>query len=319
VSVTFNQIILSISGYVVELDGNTPVAGVLISTDDNDINAVTDANGYYELSVEYGWSGIVTPQMEGYTFEPNSDTYTDVNQNYTDMDYTATMITFRIAGFVLGSDLITPISEVNVSAENGGGQWTSKYGGGSSVTDANGYYEVTVDYMFTGKVTPSKYAYGFEPNSRSYVDVNSDLTVDQGYTGTLLTYRIAGYIQNECNVPIAGVLVSANNGGGQDTTDVNGYYEVWVDYAWSGTVTPEKQYYTFNPAGLDYVSVLADQADQNYAANNIYDLDCDGSIGAGDVGVMADNWLLTGTILKGDFVPDETIDFFDFAVFGLVW
>jgi hypothetical protein len=27
---------------------------------------------------------------------------------------------------------------------------------------------------------------------------------------------------------------------------------------------------------------LADQADQNYAADNIYDLDCDGSIGLGD-------------------------------------
>jgi len=319
VAVTFGQIILSISGHVVELDGNTPVKGVLIQSDNNDINFVTDVNGYYKLLVNYGWSGVVTPQKEGYVFEPNSLPYADVNYDYNDVNYTATLTTFKIAGYVLEPNLITPVSDVNVSAENGGGAWTSRYGGGASVTDTNGYYEVKVDYKWSGKVTPVKYAYAFEPNSRNYVDVNSDLTVYQGYTGTLLIFRIAGYIDNECNVPIAGVLVSTNNGGGQNTTDANGYYEVWVDYAWSGTVTPEKPHYTFNPVGLSYVDVLADQPDQNYAANNIYDLDCNGSIGLGDLGVLAENWLMTGPQIKGDFVPDEIINFLDFAVFGSVW
>jgi subtilisin family serine protease len=320
IAVTFRQIILSISGYVVELDGNTPVEGVLIQSDNNDINFMTDANGYYKLLVNYGWSGAVAPQKEGYVFEPNSLPYTDVNNDYNDMNYTATLTTFKIAGYVLEPNLVTPISDVNVSAENGGGAWTSKYGGGSSVTDTNGYYEVMVGYKWSGKVTPVKYAYAFEPNSRDYVDVNSDLTVYQGYTGTLLIFRIAGYIANECNVPTAGVLVSANNGGGQGTTDANGYYEAWVNYAWSGTVTPEKLHYTFNPVGLSYVDVLADQQpDQNYTANNIYDLDCDGSIGIGDLSVMAENWLMTGPQIKGDFVPDEIINFLDFAEFGLVW
>ncbi|MGD0077832.1 MAG: hypothetical protein ABSB91_04290, partial [Sedimentisphaerales bacterium] len=316
VSVTFNHIIFSISGYIFEPDGNTPVVGTLVSA--GDVNTVTDANGYYTLAVEYGWSGVVAPQKEGYVFEPNSDTYTGITQDYADANYTAQLMTFVIAGHVFGPDHITPISDVNVSAENGGGAWTRKYGGGTSKTDENGFYEVVVDYNYTGKVTPDKYAYAFEPNGLSYANVLADQP-DQDYAGTLMTFRITGYIRNGCNVPVAGVLVSANNGGGQGTTNAEGLYEIWVDYAWSGTVTPEKQYYTFAPAATDYVEVLADQADRNYIANDVYDLDCDTLIGLGDVGVLAENWLLTGTGIPGDFNADGQIDFLDFVDFANVW
>ena len=318
VTVTFSQIILSISGYVVEPDGNSPVEDVLIGTDDNDINAVTDANGFYKLFVNSGWSGIVTPLKDGFVFEPNSNTYANVTHDYNDINYTATLTTFRIAGLVLGTDHITAISDVNVSAENDGGSWTSRYGGGHSVTDVNGYYEVRVDYNWSGKVTPTRYAYVFEPNSRNYQFVKEDQTVDQNYTGTLLAYRIIGCIKNECNVPIEGVLVDADNGGGEDTTNADGLYEVWVGYAWSGTVMPTKQHYTFEPNQMSYVNVPADQFAQNYIAGNVYDLDCDGSIGLGDVGVIADNWLLTSPE-KGDFDGNGTVNFFDFAEFGTVW
>jgi lysophospholipase L1-like esterase len=224
----FSRVDCTIYGYVVELDGNTPVEGVLIQTDDNDINSVTDANGYYELMADYGWSGTATPTKEGYTFEPNS---------------------------------------------------------------------------------------------RYYEDVNRDYTADQNYTGNKLDFRITGYIKNECNVPIGGVLVDANNGGDKNITDVNGCYEVWVDYKWSGTVTPSKNHYTFEPNSMSYANVLGDIADQNYVANNIYDLDCDGTIGYGDVAVISENWLQTEEGIPGDFYKDETntVNFLDFADFANVW
>ncbi|MGA2071201.1 MAG: PASTA domain-containing protein, partial [Sedimentisphaerales bacterium] len=309
----------TISGYVVEIDGNTPVKDVLMSA--GDTNTLTDANGHYEFSVSYGWSGVITPEKEGYVFEPNSSTYTNITQNYADVNYTATLKTFKISGYVLDSGNFTPISNTSVSAENGGGPWTSKYGGGSAMTDSTGYYEVFVDYNWSGKVTPAKYAYAFEPNGRSYENVNVDYTTGQDYAGTLLTFKITGYIMNKCSIPIKDVLVSADNGGGQAMTDANGLYEVWVSYAWSGTVTPEKLHYTFNPVGLSYSGVLVDQAGQNYTADNIYDLDCDGYIDIGDVGVMADSWLITGspTPIPGDFNADGTVDFLDFAIFGNVW
>ncbi|MDD5063489.1 MAG: glycoside hydrolase family 88 protein [Phycisphaerae bacterium] len=319
VAVTFNQIILSISGYVVEQDGSTPVEGVLMET--GDVNTLTNADGFYELPVNYGWSGQVTPYKEGYIFAPDSTIYTNVTQNQSSDDYTATLITFRIAGIVLADDYITPLSDVNVSAENGGGPWTSRYGGGATLTDADGYYEIVVDYNWSGNVTPAKEAYVFAPNNRSYANVKEDWMTDQSYTGTLLTYKISGYIKNECDEPIEGVMVDANNGGNQDTTDSTGLYEVWVDSFWSGTVTPHKQHYIFDPNQMDYSNVQADIANQNYAAYNVYDLDCDGLIGWGDVGVMADNWLSSGPDIPGDLYKDEynIVDFLDFAEFGSVW
>jgi subtilisin family serine protease len=319
VYVTFKKFIFMISGCVFEQDGSTQVENVLIRTDSNDINTVTDANGCYGLWVDYNWSGIVTPQKEGYVFEPNSSTYTNVTQNYSEANYTATLMTFKIAGYVLQQDYVTPINDVNVAAENGGGQWTTRYGGGTSLTDANGYYEVIVDYNWSGNVTPAKYAYAFEPNSKYYTDVNQDYVTGQDYTGILLMVRIIGHIQNECNVPIEGVTVDADNGGGSAVTDANGFYEVWVDHEWSGVVTPDKKYYMFEPNWISYTDVLVDQPDQNYVAFNIYDLDCDGSIGLGDVAVIADNWLLQGPEIPGDFNADGIVNFLDFAEFGNIW
>jgi hypothetical protein len=284
----------TISGNILEPDGNTLVEGVLVDANNNGGSTdTTDANGYYEVVVPYGWSGTATPIKEGYTFEPNSILYNNVVADEVN-DYTATLLTFVISGYITESEGNAPINDVNVSAENGGGPYTSRYGGGQDTTDVNGYYEVLVDYNWSGNVVPSKHVYAFEPNSRYYEDVNEDYTADQNYIGTLLTYRITGYIKNECNVPIEDVVVSADNGGGQGTTDVNGFYEVWVDYNWSGTVTPSKQQYTFEPNLMSYVDVLADQPDQNYVAHNIYDLDYDCYIGWGDVAVISENWLRIG-------------------------
>jgi hypothetical protein len=58
---------------------------------------------------------------------------------------------------------------------------------------------------------------------------------------------------------------------------------------------------------------------QNYSAYNIYDLDCDGSIGWGDVAVIADNWLSQGPGVPADFDTSHIVDFLDFAEFGNVW
>ena len=307
----------SISGYVLEADGSTPVEGVLIQTDD-DINAVTDVNGFYELWVDYNWSGVAAPEKAGYVFEPNSFSYTGVNQDYTDMNYSATLMTFKISGFVFEQDYVTPINDVNVSADNGGGSWTSRYGGGAALTDADGYYELWVDYNWSGNVTPDKYAYIFGPESIHYEDVNQVYT-DQDYTGNTFDFRITGFVSNDCNAPIGGVLVEADNGGGQGTTDANGFYEVWVDEGWSGTVTASRQYYTFEPGWIGYVDVQADIADQNYIADSVYDLDCDGSIGWGDFSILANDWLLIGPEIPGDFVVDGTVNFMDFADFKRVW
>jgi hypothetical protein len=310
-----------IFGYITEPDANVAVEGVFVDANNGGGSDTTDANGYYELMVDYGWSGMVEPNKTSYTFEPNSIEYDNVTADQND-NYIATLDTFIISGYAIDSDLVTPLEDVFVLPDSNGGPFTSKYyDGGYDITDANGYYEVLVDYNFSGKVVPSKYAFAFEPNSITYANVTEDVVEVQDYVGTQLTYTITGYIKNSCEVPIADVLVDANNGGGSDITDVNGFYEVWVDYSWSGTVTPSKAHYTFDPNDNTYVDVLDDVADQNYIADNIYDLDCDGSIGLGDVEIIGDYWLAIGIDLPGDFYKDEddTVNFLDFAEFGLAW
>jgi hypothetical protein len=188
----------------------------------------------------------------------------------------------------------------------------------NTITDANGLYQLAVDINWSGTVTPYKYGYTFEPNSYTYTDVNHDYN-DMNYTAVQFAFKITGLIKNDCNLPMQGVQVNADNGGGNDTTDVNGLYEILVDYGWSGTVTPSRPDYTFEPNCISYTDVLADFADQNYIAGNIYDLNRDCSIDLGDLGVMAQNWLFTGSGIAGDFDGDEDVDFIDFAVFGIIW
>jgi lysophospholipase L1-like esterase len=306
----FGEIVLSISGYVVEPDGNTPVEGMLIRTDNNDVNAATDANGFYELYVDYNWSGAASPQKDGFIFEPNGYIYTDVNQDLSDMDYIAAPLTFKITGFVLEQNSVTPLNDVYMSADNGSG---------AALTDSNGYYELVVNYNYTGNVTPGKYAYVFEPNSRHYEGVIQNYTADQNYTGTEFDFRITGFVRNVCNVPVEGVLFDANNGGNQGTTDSNGFYEVWVDEGWSGTVTLAKTNYTFEPVWMSYIEVSADPPNQDYIASNVYDLDCDSRVGWGDVKVMADNWLSTDPGNPCNFVADGCVDFRDFVVLVSAW
>jgi subtilisin family serine protease len=103
------------------------------------------------------------------------------------------------------------------------------------------------------------------------------------------------------------------------TTSGGGYYSALVNSGWSGTVSPSKLNYTFVPNLMSYNNVSADLPDQNYVAVNIYDLDCNGSIGWGDVGVLAENWLKTGSGIAGDFDADNNVDFIDFALLALIW
>jgi C1A family cysteine protease len=166
----------------------------------------------------------------------------------------------------------------------------------------------------------STYYIGFLGNAKFGYGVCID---DVQVRGIIPQHTISGYIRNECDVPVEGVLVDANNGGGQDMTDVNGFYEVQVDHNWSGTITPTKGHLTFNPSEMIYVNVLADQTEQDYQATNIYDLDCDGSIGFGDLMIISENWLLDGPNLPGNFYKNEDendiVNFLDFAEFAKHW
>lgn len=52
----------------------------------------TDASGNYSGTVDYGWSGTVTPIKAGYLFSPFSRDYTNVTSEQLNQDYTASII-----------------------------------------------------------------------------------------------------------------------------------------------------------------------------------------------------------------------------------
>ena len=236
----------TISGYVREAD-NSPISGVVMSGLPE--NPSTNSSGYYSGTVEYGWSETVTPSKAGYTFSPSNRAYSNVTSDQSNQNYTGTLQTFTISGYVRKADT-SPISGVTINGLPG-----------SPVTNSSGYYSATVDYGWSGTATPTKTGYTFSPSNRPYTNVTADQS-NQNYTGTLQTFTISGYVRKGDTSPISGVVMSGLPGN--PSTNSSGYYSGTVQYGWSGTVTPTKDNYTFSPSYRTYSNVESDQVNQNY-------------------------------------------------------
>ena len=131
---------------------------------------------------------------------------------------------------------------------------------GDPVTDTRGYYNATVGYGWSGKVTPIKEGFSFEPSGRIYDKVPSDQTNDN-YAPKIIKYTISGQV----GIPGVEMRGLPRN----PVTDEAGYYTSTIDYGWAGTVKPVKEGYTFNPPRLSYTKVMANQKNQNYAAEQL--------------------------------------------------
>jgi len=75
-----------ISGTVKE--GGNPLADVTMTNLTN--NPLTDEDGFYAGLVSAGWTGTVTPEKDGYTFDPANRAYSNVQEDKTNQDYAAT-------------------------------------------------------------------------------------------------------------------------------------------------------------------------------------------------------------------------------------
>ncbi|MDY6987280.1 MAG: cytochrome c3 family protein [Thermodesulfobacteriota bacterium] len=219
-----------ISGSVDTLDGVT-MSGL-------PGDPVTKGGGLYSATVTGGWSGTVTPTLVGYTFSPTSRTYTDLAADQLNQDYTS-----------------SPTATYVISGSSGMDGVTMNGLPGSPETSGGGFYSAAVNAGWSGTVTPTLVGYNFSPPSRVYTDVFSDQS-GQDYTPALNSYTISGTV---------GVLDGVTmNGLPGDPETLGGFYSVTVDHGWSGTVTPTKEGYTFNPASRVYVSLSSDQLNENY-------------------------------------------------------
>jgi hypothetical protein len=140
--------------------------------------------------------------------------------------------TYTISGHILTTEA-APLEGVSVSA---GADIEG------DVTDATGYYELKLPLGWSGTVTPDKTDWGFSPVNQAYSNVSSD-QLNQDYTA--FQPVISGYVKDGTGAGIEGVSVSADNGGGSDSTDATGYYEITVPYSWTGMTSASLAGYNF--------------------------------------------------------------------------
>ena len=210
-------------------------------------DTVSDDNGYYSAVVKYGWKGTVTPILPGFTFEPQQRPYTKVTSDQPNQDYVAKIKTFKISGLVSVDG--KPMKDVAMDGLPG-----------SPVTGANGTYEAIVDFGFAGSATPTKDGYLFTPGSKPYSNVNRDMP-NQNYTGAVVTFTISG------SAGVDGVTLNGLPGNPKSGKD--GAYTSTVPFNWTGTVKPEKEGYTFEPAEMPYTDIMTSYPNQDYYANPI--------------------------------------------------
>ncbi|HPC95649.1 MAG TPA: hypothetical protein PLU87_11950 [Sedimentisphaerales bacterium] len=251
--------------FTYRISGSTGLPGVTLEGLPD--NPITDMDGAYLVTVPYGWSGKVTPVRPGYTFTPSSKNYTKVVEDHEGENYTPTIVQLTVSGNV-GTSGVTLDGLP-----------------GNPVSDATGFYTAKVEYGWGGSVTPTKEGWSFEPSNKVYSSVLTDQS-DQSYKASPIKFTISGSV-----IGLPGVMMDGLPG--RPVTGPGGSYSAEVPYKWSGTVTPKKAGYSFEPSSRSYDGLLASQTSHDYQAS-IIQLTISGRIMSetgplADVTVVADN------------------------------
>ena len=164
----------TIAGRITTTEG-TAVSGVTLTGLPG--SPVSDANGDYTTTVNYGFTGDATPQKTAYTFSPASIHYGTLTTDRYSQNYIATPPSFTLAGRITNED-DDPVPNVLLLGLPG-----------TPLTDEDGQYHASVPLGFSGTATPTKTANTFTPTTRSYEDISSDLLFEdyeaEQWTGSL--------------------------------------------------------------------------------------------------------------------------------------
>jgi len=148
-----------------------PAAGVSILADNNGGQTITGNAGEFELSVDHGWSGKLTPLKEGYTFRPTNRQYPRVSVDQLNQAFTAIVKVFDVSGEVkLGG---YAIDGVLITASDGSGSPVT------ATTDLKGKYSLKLPYGWTGEIAPTKDGIRFNPPSAPLINVTTNVVNGQ--------------------------------------------------------------------------------------------------------------------------------------------
>lgn len=216
-------------------------------------SVVSGPDATYSVNVEYDWSGTITPRREGYEFDPPELKLNNVMTSQTNQIFTATLQKMKISGKIT-DEKGEPVSDIYVLAEPDGA---------TTMTNADGEYELDVDYSWRGKITPQREGYTFRLPSKMYPSVTRDQP-NQNFTAIAQKFTIRASVVIG-NTPIPGVTITATDDQGKTTdtttTDAKGQFTVTVPYGWTGEIVPTKAGLRFNPPSEPYSNVTTNMKD----------------------------------------------------------
>ena len=256
----------TISGTITNSSGVVMNAVTVALSGDSSQNTTTNSSGDYSFTgLHAGGAYLVIPTKTNYTFDPEDNTYSNLNSNQLNQDFTGNMIpgppVYSISGYVRYSTGAA-LSGVTVSL-------TGK-SNTTATTGVDGSYAF-VD-LSTGNytITPVKSGYYISPTNKAYTPLNVDQS-SQNFTGTAIvgapTYSISGYVRTITDVGLGSVslaLTGKTNTTG--STDGTGYYEFVGLSTGAYTVTPSKTGYSFSSVNREYSYLNYNSISQDYIA-----------------------------------------------------
>lgn len=249
----------------VAFSGNAGVAGAELHYYDKDYVeqfVEADSVGDFVIMMPMGGHNVIEPALTGYLFTPEYRTYDTVYAELEDQDFEASVQMFTISGE-------TGVPHANLRYVDGGGK--------SVYADSTGHYTLSVSYNWTGTITPDDVYNIFTPEKRDYFSVKHSY-YDQNFTPTYLGREVSGYIRDAQGDGVSGVEIEGFLK--PVLTDIYGRYTARVYDGWTGTVTPTKEDYTFDPESVWYGAMILDLTDQDYTGFNLSLGVDDGSGGA---------------------------------------
>lgn len=185
--------------------------------------------GRYTVTVPFGWSGVIKPELPGYTFDPPSKTYQDIRENlYSNEDYYPTKKTYQITGLVTSP--AGPVAEANIRLGGLGGLMTT--------TNDQGRFSLEVEHGEAGRLSVDKEGYAFSSATLDIPPVVQNR--DVSFAGTVRKMTIKGRLLDG-NLPVSEVKLTADNGGGVAVSDAQGRWSIEVPFGWIGEISMQKQ------------------------------------------------------------------------------
>ena len=251
---------VQVSGVINTFNGvvNTPLQGVTVTFNNggglgSPTTALTDATGAYTATVSYLYIGTVTPTLAGYVFAPNNRSYASpgLSANLTGQNFVGHV---PVLSGTIATATGTPVADVLVTFNTGV----------TTLTDAAGFYSLTLSTPYTGTIVPSKLKYAFTPATSTTFSALSTDTTQNFVAAGLVT--VSGTVTRNFPVgPLAGATVTYSGNGQTATSDASGAYTMTVPAPVDGTLTATATGFVFAPVSPSY-NTAADVTNANFVA-----------------------------------------------------